>query len=61
VADEREAMLMRVRDMRDLAFRSRRAARGVPTQWAVDTLNAYAQELDEQADELERRADGNDT
>ena len=58
MADERETMRMRAREMRDLAWRSRRMARTVPTQWVIDTLNAYAHELEESAVELERGAGG---
>jgi hypothetical protein len=48
---------MSVREMRDLAWRSRRLARTVPTVWVIDTLHAYALELEGKANELERRAD----
>lgn len=58
MTDEREAMLVRVREMRDMAQRSRRIARTVPTPWVIDTLNTYARELEEQAADLEQRADG---
>lgn len=47
---------MGAREMRDMASRSRRLARTVPTRWVSDTLNAYAEELDGKAAELERRA-----
>ena len=56
--EEPEETRMGVREMRDLAWRSRRLARTVPTSWVIDTLNAYAQELERKADELERCANG---
>lgn len=52
---EREKALKRIGDIRDLAWRSRRLAGTVPTQWMIDRLTEYADELEATASELESR------
>ncbi len=56
VPEERDDLLQRARGARDSAARARRIASMVPTPSASATLNHYAQELDEEADDLERQA-----
>jgi hypothetical protein len=54
--EKRDELLQRARGARDSAARARRIARMIPTPSASATLDLYAQELDEEADDLERRA-----
>lgn len=53
MSGEREATLRRISAMRDLAWRSRRLARTVPTPWMIEALTRYAGELDTLAAEME--------
>lgn len=54
---DREQLLRKVRNSRDLARRARDMSRFLSQRPDVDRISAYARELEDLADEMERLAD----
>ena len=57
---DREHLLQKARNSRDFARRARHMSRFLSQRSDVDRISAYAQELDELADEMEQLADPRD-
>jgi hypothetical protein len=54
---DRQQLLQKARNSRDLARRARHMSRFLSQRSDVDCISSYASELEEQADEMERLAD----
>jgi hypothetical protein len=58
---DRQQLLQKARSSRDLARRARDMSRFLSQRSDVDRISAYAHELEELADEMERRAGDRDS